>query len=362
MKIWSAAKLQSVLERCQDPSIDLVAPTPQALPTPARERSLTRLLEAERIHGTTERDPTQKRHGYLYFSKHSYFVLVEDMKQELATIASFEYPIIKGRDGKEKPSWPVLYCHPLARGPFVEYDEREEKRRVKAEKVEKEKEEDRKKRWRLREQERKRKAQLDAKRSVDLRRSASMHNLQLQRRATCPAGLQGLVPDAEFPEPNTPDYADPSGYLASGVYMAASGNSVGITSTAGTTSAAGPSLRNLQLPSHLREKLQHQVVTSRRFMTTTSMNGKENIMGPPLAIPDRPNKLLRKSRSTNTLRLPKREEGTKPGYCESCRVKFEDFKNVRYNDLSLPLLPITDLGLRNFTAHCWETSSQIRRR
>jgi hypothetical protein len=52
-------------------------------------------------------------------------------------------------------------------------------------------------------------------------------------------------------------------------------------------------------------------------------------MGPPAGIPERPNGMLRKSRSTNTLRLPKREEGCKPGYCESCRTKFDDFKSVR---------------------------------
>ena len=46
----------------------------------------------------------QKRHGYTYFSKTSYFVLVEDMKQELATIAAVEYPIEKGRTGKVQPS------------------------------------------------------------------------------------------------------------------------------------------------------------------------------------------------------------------------------------------------------------------
>jgi len=45
-------------------------------------------------------------------------------------------------------------------------------------------------------------------------------------------------------------------------------------------------------------------------------------MGPPEKLPQ-PG--LRKSKSTNTLRLPKRDEGSKPGYCESCRVKFDDF-------------------------------------
>lgn len=51
-------------------------------------------------------------------------------------------------------------------------------------------------------------------------------------------------------------------------------------------------------------------------------------MGPPTTIPERA-KFLRKSKSTNTLKLPKRDEATKPGYCECCRLKFEDFRNVR---------------------------------
>ena len=60
-----------------------------------------------------------------------------------------------------------------------------------------------------------------------------------------------------------------------------------------------------------------------------AMNGKENMMGPPATIPDKA-KFLRKSKSTNTLKLPKRDEASKPGYCESCRQKFEDFREVRW--------------------------------
>jgi len=132
--------------------------------------------------------------------------------------------------------------------------------------------------------------------------------------------------------------------LASGTggYMAASGNSVGITSTTGTTSTAGALFRNLKLPAALQERIQSQVVTSRKFPSAgtgagaagdkereqeKADQGKKGTMGPPVGIPERPNGLLRKSRSTNTLRLPKREEGCKPGYCESCRAKFEDFKS-----------------------------------
>lgn len=152
----------------------------------------------------------------------------------------------------------------------------------------------------------------------------------LHRRATFPnADLQHPIDfEVEIGDRDFSESANASGYLASGVYMAASGNSVGITSTAGTTSTTGRSLRSLQLPASLRERLQQQVVTSRKFSAAAGepLGDKENTMGPPLSIPSRTKGLLRKSRSTNTLRLPKREEGTKPGYCESCRLKFEDFK------------------------------------
>ncbi|CCM00409.1 uncharacterized protein FIBRA_02439 [Fibroporia radiculosa] len=318
IKVWSAGKLASVLDRCHVPVAFSATPTSRPISAP-KERSLTRLLEDERIHGTTsERDPTQKRHDYKYFSKGVYFVLVEDMRQELATIAAVEFPLYKGRDGKERPSWPILYCHPRARGPFIPYDEKEERRCEKMGKLDRERARDlARRKARLREEERKRRtqAQIQAKQQ-DLRRSVSLNNLH--RRTMYPdPGLVDL--DADIGEM---DSLNASGYLASGAYMAASGNSVGITSTTGTTSTAGRPSRNIQLPVGLRGRIQQQVVTSRKV--APAGEDKANRMGPPATIPGRQN-ILRKSKSTNTLRLPKREEGVKPGYCESCRVKFEDF-------------------------------------
>lgn len=333
IKIWSPEKLESVLNRCNAPPACLpgASSTLKLLhgpPITTRDRSLTRLLEAERIHGTTERDPTQKRNDYIYFSKSSYYVLVEDMNQELATIAALEYPAQKDQDGQEKGSWPVLHCHPKARGPFVEYNDREERRREKAEKQEAEREWERERRKaRLLLAEKKKREQQQSHRSGDLRRSVSMNNLQ--RRASFPqTGAGGFIDlDADFDDEHNAS-ANASGYLASGAYMAASGNSVSVTSTAGTTSTAGHSFRQSQLNSNLKGLMQQQVVTSRRAsLVTTSAAKKENVMGPP-PIPEKRNILLRKSRSTNTLRLPKREEGSKPGYCESCRTKFEDFSSV----------------------------------
>jgi regulatory subunit for Cdc7p protein kinase len=348
MKIWTTAKLESVIERCLisgnastttcQKSITVATPPK----TTTQQRSLTRLLESERLHGTTtERDPTQKRHDFRYFSRGSCFVLVEDMRQELATIHALEYQITKGRDGVDRGAWPVLHCHPHARSPFHEFDEKEQKRWDKLRRAETEKEREQEQKARRRQEEMKRRAQ--ARRHVgDLRRSVSMNNLH--RRVSFPdASYQQLVDldgDVSGCEGVT-DSANASGYLASGTggYMAASGNSVSITSTTGTTSTAGTSFRNLKLPAALQERIQSQVVTSRKFSSVATGPsgerekekglGKKGTMGPPVGIPERPNGLLRKSRSTNTLRLPKREEGYKPGYCESCRAKFDDFKSVR---------------------------------
>lgn len=327
IKIWNVAKLESVLDRCltpaERPSSQTVSHTSTA---PNGQHALSRLLASERLHGTSERDPSQKRHDYRYFSKQSYFVLVEDINQDLATIAALEYPISKSRDGRERGGWPVLHCHPHARGPFTEFDEREKRRWEKQEQADKERQDEReraKTRFRMKDQERRAQAQQEEKRHRDLRRTMSMNNLR--RNATFPdPALQGMVDldaDATF------DSAQASGYLASNTYIAASGNSVSVTSTAGTTSTAGQSLRNMQLPATLREKLQQQVVTARRFPAGAG-DGMSGVMGPPSAIPERRNGLLRKSRSTNTLKLPKRDEGTKPGYCESCRLKFDSFSSV----------------------------------
>lgn len=329
MKIWNPAKLDSVLERCdlRVPATLKQASSAQSVTPTASQRSLTRLLASERLHGTTERDPTQKRHDFRYFSKSSCFVIVEDVKQELATIHALEYPITKGRDGKERGAWPVLHCHPHARGPFIEFDERERRRWEKIKCVEEAREYERRQKV-ARELQRKKRAEacLVSRKAGDLRRSVSMSNLNRQVTTGCVEESVDL--DVDIPE--TQASANASGYLAStctGAYVAASGNSVAIASTTGTTSTVGGAPRTLDLPAHLRGRIQRQIVTSRKvssFSAKSTQNGKPAVMGPPDVIPDRA--LLRKSRSTNTLRLPKRDEGTKPGYCESCRVKFDDFE------------------------------------
>lgn len=323
-------------------------------------------------------------------------MLVEDLWQEMATINAIEYPVHKRKeDGREEGAWPVLYCHPKARSPFIEYDEREARRVARNERQEKERDEERKRRiakvkererqmkrdesMRLREEEAMRaKAREEKEREKemmtkgsDLRRTMSM--VQLRKRASLGApgesGIHGFGFGAEDGDVDLMESANASGYIGSGAYMAASGNSVAITSTVGTTSTAGGMShgsglgRNTALlhPS-LRKGIQQHVVTSRKVNPGTEDQPggvRKGTMGPPEAIPER--KMLRKSKSTNTLKLPKREEGSKPGYCECCKAKFTDFADV---SLSMPLF----YGCSNadgysfwiFLAHRQPQTSQIR--
>ncbi|KAF8271258.1 Dfp1/Him1, central region-domain-containing protein [Lactarius quietus] len=303
MKIWTVAKLESVLDRCQAPMNLEHSRTGPAATAP---QTLSRLLQSERLHGTTERDPNEKRLGFHYFSKNSYFILVEDLNDELATIHALEYPIKKGRDGKESGDWPILYCHPRARGPFIEYDRNEARRAERAERQERAREEERIQRaTKLREQEVQRKMRADR-----LQAKISMVNLHRRLSVGEDSRTAHDLIDLDAEGGDAFESANASGYLASG-YMAASGNSMAITSTTGTTSTSGLSVRGtLQMPHALRERLQQQILTSRKVGLGNNLGQKENDkgyhgeMGPPSAIPER--KILRKSKSTNTMKLPKR--------------------------------------------------------
>ncbi|KAF9484458.1 hypothetical protein BDN70DRAFT_989551 [Pholiota conissans] len=335
MKIWNSTKLASVLDRClTDTTVKNISATRHtAGPSAGPNRSLSRLLQTEKIHGTTERDPTQRRHDWHYFSRGSVFVLVEDIHQQLATIAAHEYPIVKDKSAR-KP-WPVLYCHPLARNPFGPFDEKEQKRYEKQLNNEKKDEVQRdmaKKQKLLEALKRKAETTQSLKAAAisnaggaNLRKSISVSNLR--RRYSHPVagqhgggGLIDLDADEDEIEP-----ANASGYNPSAAgmnYIAASGNSVGITSNTGTTSTSSRFQRNINGASAFTDKFGRHVVTSLKMSTKEKVEAgpSNNPMGPPTKVP-----MLRKSKSTNTMKLPKRDEGAKPGYCESCRVKFEDF-------------------------------------
>ncbi|KAF8504235.1 Dfp1/Him1, central region-domain-containing protein [Hysterangium stoloniferum] len=305
-KIWSVSKLESILSRLV-PSNNIT----NKLKGDERLPPLTQLLQNERLNGTTlERDPKEKRHDYQYFSKGSYFLLVEDIKNELAPIAIMEYSA-PARNSDKAPAYPVLYMDSRARSPFVKYDDKEARRQEKLEASEKLKDAEKAQhRVKIKEL---LKAQREEVRKLNktLKRRASMSQLTVKT-------VNRLSPH-DFPDEASHSGGGFNQLVASGygpsttglggnAYLAASANSVTITSTT-TTSFARTIGGTARLPPNLRERLGHQVVMSRRLEANKENNEPR----------------LRKAKSTTTMRLPAREETKKPGYCEACRVKFEDF-------------------------------------
>ncbi|KAI4517373.1 hypothetical protein K525DRAFT_260798 [Schizophyllum commune Loenen D] len=311
VRVWSIKKLEKMLAGLFEGDSSQT----NDAPAPRRERDLALLLRNERIHGTYERDPTQKRHDYRYFSKGSHFLLVEDIREELATVIAHEYVMPKG---KTVPPWPVAHCDPRARGPFVAYDEKEKRRHKKAmQEDEAEREDAAIVQRRLLQAQRHVWAQNDVSRlgnrAGDLRRTVSLSNMRRREEE-----LEEDTTTVDLDDSQYQAYPHGSGYMASGQYMAASGNSMAITSTAGTTTSMANAVRNLSLPASLQGRIDNQIVTSRKAGGSAQIGD----MGPPDRMP-----MLKKSKSTNTMRQAKRAEGMKPGYCEACRKKFEHFED-----------------------------------
>lgn len=101
IKVWSVEKVDRVLAELLESNSPVRAPSANKGP------SLPHLLRAEALSGvTTERDPDVERPDYNYFSPKSYYVLVEDASGEHRTIVAKEYE--KQRRG-EPAEWPILH-------------------------------------------------------------------------------------------------------------------------------------------------------------------------------------------------------------------------------------------------------------
>ncbi|KAG9049552.1 hypothetical protein FS837_009890 [Tulasnella sp. UAMH 9824] len=345
IKLWDSNKLESMLSR-------LLTPPPKAEarnrpPTTARPKSLqslnaadrsgvtlSHLLQAEKQAGiTTERDPKAKRPDYVYFPKSTHFLLIQDCDEVYAPVAVKDY----GRWQKgDKPTWPVLNLDGIgysnrSRAPVFgwkpEMDQASS--RKPGETV------------------------AGASRKPDLRKTVSLQGLNRKRSIS---GQNLLRPPSSFLRPDSIGTGSgsfaPSKYhsgasrpsfgsvslasAASGLpsqgYVAASGNSAILTSNIASTTSTTGLLRGEADIIPGRKALHRQVVMNRTFgrqsITAESKDNEATLLEADSKAKDhaiaRPH-VLRKSKSTNTMRLPPREETKKPGYCENCRVKFEDF-------------------------------------
>lgn len=360
--------------------------------------TLSHLLQAERHSGLThERDPTVLRRDYKYFGKNSYFVLVEDREGIHAPIAVKEYgkwkpqssgivakpskaasgtrrarrfvdeeeemeeehddvffgsagvatgPVEKdtgGLDVDDTP-WPPLRDHvgkakpTWAEGKLGEKDEEEDDEDIqlvhRGNDEQPEEEED---------------VDVPHHRASKLRRTASMHDIGRPLLGPGTHDEQSdYTPSFLHPKPSSGIHFLPGARPMDRDYVAASGNSVVITSHINSTTSY--SISNAHQQQHQQaaaaaaplvggKRLHQQVLTHRTFTRAAAAEDTDKEKE------ERP-RVLRKSKSTNTLkvkktqvRLPRREEAKKPGYCENCRLRFDDF-----NTVSLHLISYADLS------------------
>jgi len=112
IKIWPFDKLRTVMMR-------LMRISPRAPGAPIKQ-DLSKMLEKEKVFGTTERDPATARSSFHYFEKGTCFVLVEDATLEYRPIICTELKYTReDRNEGLVPPWPVLYGQTPGRCPFT---------------------------------------------------------------------------------------------------------------------------------------------------------------------------------------------------------------------------------------------------
>ncbi|PWZ02630.1 hypothetical protein BCV70DRAFT_3501 [Testicularia cyperi] len=117
IKVWSHEKLKQMLSMLLD--------KPLRHAQSAEKQDLSQMLEKEKVYGTLERDPNAARLNFHYFPKGTYYLLVEDATMEHRPIMIHE--VTYGRDQSERgesPPWPVVYGQAEGRCPFVRHEPR----------------------------------------------------------------------------------------------------------------------------------------------------------------------------------------------------------------------------------------------
>lgn len=283
-------ELESVLDRV------LARPATQA-PRRISDLTLTHLLATEKAAGATlERDPHERRHDYTYFKKGSYFLLIEDIAAEHQPIGRMEFKPPRPGMAVE---WPVLQLDPRMRNPFQTYSPKTaHKEQIFAEREENHKLQ--------------RVAGIRELRAVkrrdELRRTASLNNLRAA------IGLEDFNADTTITTTHAQEGSlvfsqrtDTGGERMASGYLV-SGNSTALPTT---------------MTSHLSMSMS-------RFTGSGAVlpSGMRHV-GPQVTM-DRRAGGLRRVKSAMNLRGPvkKAEKEKKAGYCECCRMSFDDYDDV----------------------------------
>jgi len=122
MKIWALEKLQRMMHTMFNTDTGEQVPQPQitraaaGVPTTklSKEADLQRLLQHEKVNGPADRDPTVATQDMTQFR--GYYIYIHDWDEKTRPVMVRDYPKVAKEDGK----WPQLRYTGPGRCPFVE--------------------------------------------------------------------------------------------------------------------------------------------------------------------------------------------------------------------------------------------------
>lgn len=118
MKIWAIEKLQRMLAAINEADTSTTYAGGRTGVSTARARGdteLSQVLRNERLHGPSDRDPSQLMKDLVLFR--GPFIYIHDMDEKTRPVMVREYPkVAKRQDG----TWPQFRSAPLGKCPFIE--------------------------------------------------------------------------------------------------------------------------------------------------------------------------------------------------------------------------------------------------
>lgn len=360
MKIWALEKFQRMMNVMFDVTSTTTAATQgretsHATHVGAPNVDLTHVLRNERLHGPTDRDPNAAATDLVYFKGH--FIYVHDMMGVNRPIMVREYAKVAKR---ECGNWPQFRSVSGGKCPFIEeavHQKREKERERQIEKME---------RTRQKELEisRGRVTKVNAReelvKKADRNALVEMNNSERRLNRNGVIGKDGLfqVPPiipakrtnvhsanevaftSAYPDKNRGGEPVASGVQPSNITSAI--RSQMISSIADQPGRrAGTSKTMIELNRKVLVGNSKGIPASRRMMDLTNATANnQNLAGGGMDRRRRPGldqrAVMREDRSEQERRLKAKAKSSKaatkrecrPGYCENCREKFDDFEEV----------------------------------
>jgi regulatory subunit for Cdc7p protein kinase len=352
MKIWSAEKLQRMLNTMFNTELGLMDPeyltrpvAPAAHAKPARQADLQKLLQNEKINGPLDRDYSVATQDVIPLR--GYYIYIHDMDETTKPVMVREYnKVAKKEEGK----WPQFRMSGVGKCPFIEDVQSVRKQQQEQE-------------------EQKARAARATARSAAARedKRALGENNNLARR---PSANADTIVKEEDAKPLDPPKVIPTKRANTDSMPAMFGSAQASIRAMPRFVGGEPVASGIQ-PSNITSAIRSQMISStaaapgaragnskelnqlkRKVLEKNTMpaNGAGSIHDIRAALNDAPpmraakrkaqvalghihedsdEELQRPARKVAAIRRRKTQKELKPGYCENCREKFEDFDDVR---------------------------------